>query len=233
MDRIDNVITRNPDKTPNETVKAAWVHVKTAAEKQAAYDAEVAEAGASTIDVADVRTSFSRPDSVTDAAAGAYAFEQLPSFVYLGGSFTAATEGDENTPGTPAANDLYVLQPNDTDLTGALEANEVALDKLYLASYRITLAEVAPDFSLTTPHVGVNVGDKTLGDMAAITVPGLEGSDSDALRPDPAGDRVIQIVDEYFDNSWNGEGTFDEYDKNTEDNYNKDDRDEADENKNR
>ena len=158
-------------------------------------------------------------------------------FRSLGGSFTAADEGDEDTPATDASNDIEVIQPNDT--TDTLEANQVDLDKLYLASYRITLAEVAPDYALTGLHVGVNIGDKTLGSLSTITAPGADGNplpgesaDNDAFRPNPSGDRVIQVVEEFFDNSWNGEGTFEEYEQNTDKNYGDDKRDEANENKN-
>ena len=237
VDEIDNVISRNADKTPAETVKAAWVHAKTKAEKAADKAAAEADGSVSTIDPTVSRSTFERPVAVTDGATGVYKFEKLPSFVYLGGSFTAADEGDEDTPATDASNDIEVIQPNDT--TDTLEANQVDLDKLYLASYRITLAEVAPDYALTGLHVGVNIGDKTLGSLSTITAPGADGNplpgesaDNDAFRPNPSGDRVIQVVEEFFDNSWNGEGTFEEYEQNTDKNYGDDKRDEANENKN-
>ena len=215
-----NVLTREADDTPATTEDGAWIHVKTAAEKAA--EAAAAEAAGDTYagDVADVRSSFTRPDSVTAADTGVYKFEKLPSFVYLARDTETEGEGDDAVTTTS----LRVLQPNDT--TDTLEANEVALDELFMTAYRITLSEVAPDFALTSLHVGVNIGDKTLSDLSTITAGGapLEGSDNDAFRPNPDGDRVIQVVEEYFDNSFDGEATFGEYDQNTNDKYGTDDR---------
>ena len=136
---------------------------------------------------------------------------QLPSFVYvLTDTVEAPAEPDPDAdPDAPAPEPVRtvavdrILQPNDTTADDVTEANAASLDQLYLCAYRITMADVAPDFALTTPHVGVNVDKKVLpSDMTAITVTKdgapLEESDSDAIRND---DRVIQIVQEYFDNS--------------------------------
>ena len=113
MDEIDNVISRNADKTPAKTVKAAWVHAKTKAEKAADKAADSWRPAMTSspgfrmpsklwsrhtlpemvVCPYSPKPAFERPVAVTDGATGVYKFEKLPSFVYLGGSFTAAGPG--------------------------------------------------------------------------------------------------------------------------------------------
>ena len=45
--------------------------------------------------MADVRSSFTRPDAVTAADTGVYQFEKLPSFVYLARDTETEGEGDD------------------------------------------------------------------------------------------------------------------------------------------
>ena len=190
---IDEATDKKTSDSDTRHGNGAWVSVKNAGAEGAA-------------------SSFARPDSVTNEA-GKYFFNQLPSYVYLATATETTGEGDDAVTITK----LSVLQPNDTTTTA--EANAVALDQLFMSAYRITLAEVAPIFGLTTAHVGVNVGQKDFGkDYAAsgdtlesITVPAtggaaLEDSDSDAERDENG--KVISIKQEYFDNSFDTNKTF-------------------------
>ena len=182
--------------TPLQTEAGAWVSAKNAG----------AEGAAST---------FTRPAATTDPTTGIYQFEMLPSFVYVQKVTEEAAEGEE-----PIVS-YRILQPNDTDITGANEANAVVLDELFMTGYRLTLDEVNPVYGLTSTHVGVNVGDKTLdSDLATITVGGVgERGDNDALRPGAPGDRTIQVVEEFFDSSFEAEPTNDAYENNAQNAY--------------
>ena len=81
-------------------------------------------------------------DATAGTVAGDYRFTGLPSFVYVEQGAGAAK----------------VYQPGDKPDAEPLENQDaVSTDRLYLASYRLVLSEIAPDFSLTVAHVGINV----------------------------------------------------------------------------
>ncbi len=182
IDRVQNVIVRTAAGEPEVTEDGAWVRV-------------IGAGADSTV------STFSRPKSTTTMtpvagqSAGTYEFTQLPSFVYLVG------DGSEEHP-------FKILQPNDTSINAAGEAYPASVDKLFMAGYRLTMEEVAPDFSLTTAHVGVNYTQKHFNDLATLnTATGgkaPENSDSDAVR-DPDG-KLIQIMPEFFDNTYVKDG---------------------------
>ena len=181
--------------------------------------------------------AYSGSLTTTTDASGAYAFNGLPSFVYAQGAYTAdgRTETSANPgiyqPGTKLADGIIFTGPNGT----VENDHNVNTDKLYLVSYRLVLSEVAPSFSLTKAHVGVNIETDVIdGDGMLSTTPksadhpgadvtndtnadpvrdttgtnGREDLDSDAIRTgDDFG--TIEMREEYFDGAiaaWRTDG---------------------------
>ena len=153
-------------------------------------------------------------DDGTTLDLGEYAFGHLPSFVYV-------KDGKVYQPGTRGVTDAAGALIDENDLG-------VTTDDLHMTSYRLTLSEVAPSFSLTTAHVGINVETDafTVDTNGVITnrttssvfadrpgtgvneTQGLEDRDSDAIRTgDDFG--TIEIREEFFDGvvgAWRRDG---------------------------
>ena len=81
-----------------------------------------------------------------------YLFTELPTFVYV----------DTIVPDGATTATLRDVQPyfgpnNQHVATSATEAAQVTSDALYMASYRVTVDDVEPDYAIAFPHYGENV----------------------------------------------------------------------------